>query len=262
MQLLCYSALAVPLLLIGLAPGPSAASDDGCNEVVCGSVVSKCLITQSCQCKLNDCHCCKDCLNCLGELYIECCGCLDMCPKHKDSLPSLTPRSEIGDIEGLPELFDTLTAEDDEGWSTIRFPMRAGFKQRVQGSNPGQSPSDSGVSAGLNTLCTVIYVNSCIRANKCRQQCESMGASSYRWFHDGCCECVGGNCLNYGINESRCRGCPENQDPEQDQLLTADSVPAEAEQDLERLFGNEEIEDSWSYGEDDDFSYADKNADD
>ncbi|XP_016970588.2 protein twisted gastrulation [Drosophila rhopaloa] len=257
LQLPCYSALLLIGTILILAPWPADANDDGCNEVVCGSVVSKCLITQSCQCKLNDCHCCKDCLNCLGELYIECCGCLDMCPKHKDALPSLTPRSEIGDIEGLPELFDTLTAEDDEGWSTIRFPMRAGFKQRVQGGGGSGAPRDAGTGAEANTVCTVIYVNSCIRANKCRQQCESMGASSYRWFHDGCCECVGGSCLNYGINESRCRGCPE----EQDQLHAADTVPAEAEQDLERFFGNEEIEDGWSYGEDDDFSYADKNLD-
>lgn len=36
-----------------------------------------------------------------------------------------------------------------------------------------------------------------------------MGASSYRWFHDGCCECVGSTCVNYGINESRCTLCSE-----------------------------------------------------
>ncbi|KAH8366637.1 hypothetical protein KR084_008786 [Drosophila pseudotakahashii] len=240
MQLLLSNSLRLLFLSLSLAPRPSLANDDGCNEVVCGSVVSKCLITQSCQCKLNDSHCFKDCLNCLGELFIECCGCLDMCPKHKDVLPSLTPRSEIGDIEGVPELFDTLTAEDDEEWSTIRFPMRAGFKQRVQGGS--SSSSDTGNGNGGSVQCTVIYVNSCIRSNKCRQQCESMGASSYRWFHDGCCECVGGHCLNYGINESRCRGCPDDQDQE-------------AEQDLERFFGNEEIdEDGWSYGEDDEFS--------
>lgn len=29
-----------------------------------------------------------------------------------------------------------------------------------------------------------------------------------RWFHDGCCECVGHTCINYGINESRCLECP------------------------------------------------------
>ncbi|KAH8408873.1 hypothetical protein KR009_002976, partial [Drosophila setifemur] len=243
------------LILIGCSsiPPSKANNDDGCNEVVCGSVVSKCLITQSCQCKMADCHCCKDCLNCLGELYTECCGCLDMCPKHKDALPSLTPRSEIGDIEGLPVMFDTLTAEDDDDqWSTIRFPMRAGFKQRVQGG--GSSSGSVSVSGSVgSTTCTVIYVNSCIRANKCRQQCESMGASSYRWFHDGCCECVGDNCLNYGINESRCRACPEDQDLDQD-LLSSDPVRTEADQYLDSFFGNEDDdEDSWGYGEDEDF---------
>jgi hypothetical protein len=45
-----------------------------------------------------------------------------------------------------------------------------------------------------------------------------MGASSYRWFHDGCCECIGDNCVGYGINESRCRECPlkDGDDDEED----------------------------------------------
>lgn len=236
------------LLVIGFAR-LAAASDDGCNEMVCGSVVSKCLLTQSCQCKpVNDCHCCKDCLNCLGELYTECCGCLDMCPKHKDALGSLTPRSEIGDVEGLSELFDTVTAEDVDEWSTIRIPMRAGYKQRLEGGSshdytslPRQRPE--------TVNCTVIYVNACMRSNKCKQQCESMGANSYRWFHDGCCECVGAHCLNYGINESRCSACPEDQD-----LLTSDTVQADVDQDLENFFGNEDDapDDIWDYGEDED----------
>lgn len=46
--------------------------------------------------------------------------------------------------------------------------------------------------------------------NKCRESCQSMGASSYRWFHDGCCECVGDTCINYGVNESRCLDCNGN----------------------------------------------------
>ncbi|KAH8416613.1 hypothetical protein KR222_011407, partial [Zaprionus bogoriensis] len=233
----------------------AAASDDGCNEMVCGSVVSKCLLTQSCQCKLNDCHCCKDCLNCLGELYTECCGCLDMCPKHKDALSSLTPRSEIGDVEGVPELFDTLTSEDDLLWSTIRIPMRPGFKQRLEGGGAPFAIGGGGLSSPSRDRrpetvnCTVIYVNSCIRANKCKQQCESMGANSYRWFHDGCCECVGAHCLNYGINESRCTACPEDQD-----LLTSDKVKPDVDQDLENIFGQEDDapNDMWDYGEDED----------
>ncbi len=34
----------------------------------------------------------------------------------------------------------------------------------------------------------------------------------FRWFHDGCCECVGHTCINYGINESRCLECPGEED--------------------------------------------------
>lgn len=39
--------------------------------------------------------------------------------------------------------------------------------------------------------CTVAYMSQCMSWNKCKNACMSMGASSYRWFHDGCCECVG-----------------------------------------------------------------------
>ncbi|XP_068153370.1 protein twisted gastrulation-like [Drosophila tropicalis] len=218
-------------------------NDDDCNEMVCGSVVSKCLLTQSCECKLTDCHCCEDCVNCLGELWSECCGCLDMCPKLKNAPMSLSSRSEIKNLEGLPELFDTLTAEDDDQWSTIRFPMRPGFKLRLEGTDTGTEHQHQ---AGGLLNCTVIYMNSCIRSSKCEQHCESMGASSYRWFHDGCCECVGSNCLNYGINESRCTACPEDlaEDP-----LTADKVHGEPEQDLDEAF----TDDMWDYGENDDF---------
>lgn len=57
--------------------------------------------------------------------------------------------------------------------------------------------------------CTVAFMSQCLSWNKCKNNCQSMGASSYRWFHDGCCECVGSTCLNYGVNESRCKGCPD-----------------------------------------------------
>lgn len=51
--------------------------------------------------------------------------------------------------------------------------------------------------------CSVVYMSHCLSWNKCKASCMSMGAKSYRWFHDGCCECVGDRCMNYGINESR-----------------------------------------------------------
>lgn len=47
-----------------------------CNEQVCASIVSKCMLTQSCKCDLKNCSCCKECFNCLSYLYNECCSCV------------------------------------------------------------------------------------------------------------------------------------------------------------------------------------------
>nr|CAI5855669.1 unnamed protein product [Callosobruchus analis] len=49
---------------------------ESCNEAICGSVVSKCLLTKSCNCNVKNCTCCKDCFNCLSYLYTECCSCV------------------------------------------------------------------------------------------------------------------------------------------------------------------------------------------
>lgn len=50
---------------------------ESCNEVVCASIVSKCMLTQSCKCELKNCSCCKECLKCLGKRYYEeCCSCV------------------------------------------------------------------------------------------------------------------------------------------------------------------------------------------
>lgn len=84
----------------------------------------------------------------------------------------------------------------------------------------------------MTVNCTVAYMSQCTSWNKCKVQCQSMGAASFRWFHDGCCECVGGTCINYGINESRCSKCPlDREDDSADQFddygqdeLTEDEV--------------------------------------
>ncbi|XP_075158699.1 twisted gastrulation [Haematobia irritans] len=232
------------------------ASGEGCNEFVCGSVVSKCLLTQSCQCKLSDCYCCKDCLNCLGDLYTECCGCLDMCPKHNDTLSALAPKSQIGDFEGVPEYFDALTAEEDESqWTTVRFPMRNSLPRHYNMASGtfGFGLPHSGVGVfdqegsqiPLTAVnCTVIFLNYCMNNKKCADYCESMGSNSYRWFHDGCCECVGANCFNYGINESRCSACPEDED--EDEMFDVDSMDDAA--DYGGVNGGDDM--PWDYGED------------
>lgn len=59
-----------------------------------------------------------------------------------------------------------------------------------------------------------------------------MGANSYRWFFDGCCECIGSTCLNNGIDESRCTACPETKigDGSNNSL---EPMPPTGEDDLE-----------------------------
>lgn len=47
-----------------------------CNEQVCASIVSKCMLTQSCKCDSQNYSCCRECFTCLGHLQLECCSCL------------------------------------------------------------------------------------------------------------------------------------------------------------------------------------------
>ena len=69
--------------------------------------------------------------------------------------------------------------------------------------------------------------------NKCEKSCQSMGASQYRWFQNGCCECVGHNCKNYGINKSQCLECGD----EEDDNLNEDEL---TEEELDRMIAEEE----------------------
>lgn len=52
--------------------------------------------------------------------------------------------------------------------------------------------------------CYMLYINDCMTLSNCARKCERMGATSYRMFADGCCECVGSMCPLYGVNESKC----------------------------------------------------------
>jgi len=196
-----------------------------CNEAVCGSIVSKCMLLQSCKCDLlPNCSCCKKCFECLGYLYSECCSCVDMCPKPNIAKHNISQKSHVEDLPSTSShtLFQALTKETDYNnrWSIVTFPIdlpTAAYKPTskkvvVADATKLQStlPNDSIVTVN----CTVAYIAQCMSWNKCKAACTSMGASSYRWFHDGCCECVGQECINYGINQSRCTDCPlfDNED--------------------------------------------------
>ncbi|VEN61518.1 unnamed protein product [Callosobruchus maculatus] len=175
-----------------------------CNEAVCGSVVSKCLLIKSCSCDLETKPCARECFNCLGIRYEDCCTCVDMCPKSAEDLGSLTKKSVVEDFqEAVPQLFQALTEFPDQlgQWTALEIPMDINIKA---------NPDDAGKPKFLSINCTVVFWSQCMTWKKCRNGCLSMGASSYRWFHDGCCECVGQSCVNYGLDENRCPQCPKN----------------------------------------------------
>lgn len=204
---------------------------DACNEAICASVVSKCMLTQSCKCDLVTCTCCKECFSCLSYLYDECCSCVDLCPKPNITDNPLSKRSHVGEFdEPVPALFQALTTEPDphERWITVTFPVD--FNVSLFGSKSDKEmiyhmrTATSNHDEELHPLkpdvmtvnCTVAFMSQCTSWNKCQASCQSMGASSYRWFHDGCCECIGETCINYGINESRCMHCPADKEDDDD----------------------------------------------
>ncbi|XP_043287026.1 twisted gastrulation protein homolog 1-A-like isoform X1 [Venturia canescens] len=202
---------------------------NACNEAICASVVSKCMLTQNCKCDLPKCTCCKECYSCLSYLYDECCSCVDLCPKPNITDDPLSKKSHVEDFgESMPVLFRALTTEPDEHerWITFTYPVDFDISQfqpkhekeieyRMQTvKDEVHHPLKPNV---MTVNCTVAFMAQCNSWNKCKNSCQSMGATSYRWFHDGCCECIGDTCINYGINESRCIHCPLDKE-EDDEL--------------------------------------------
>ncbi|XP_035894181.1 protein twisted gastrulation [Anopheles stephensi] len=226
-------ALLVGSVLVLLTCVQFAAS---CNEMVCASIVSKCMLTQSCKCDMKSCTCCKECAECLSYLYTECCSCLEMCPKPNETSNELSKQSHIEDLEGFPNLYDVITSEQDaQGrWKVISFPIDIdaalygpkgdGATKYVVHSTDMDLKQKYEDPNKITVNCTVAYQAQCMSWNKCKESCRTMGASSYRWFHDGCCECIGQYCLNYGINESRCRDCPENKEHDLDDFVPEDEL--------------------------------------
>nr|CAD7596338.1 unnamed protein product [Timema genevievae] len=219
---------------------------EGCNEAVCASVVSKCMLTQSCKCDINNYPCYQECYGCLGNLYSDCCSCVDICPKPNNTSTPLGKQSVVEAYpETFPHLFQALMSEPDpqERWTPFTFPVDHDISSywtkpdreityHTQTAEQELLPNKNMVT--LN--CTVAFMSQCMPWNKCKTSCLTTGATSYRWFHDGCCECIGQECINYGIDESRCLNCPENEDEldEEDETsyIYDDSVDLEEEDKL------------------------------
>lgn len=196
-----------------------------CPRMQCAPIISKCQLIDACRCEAElDFSCYKNCSHCLGELYAECCSCVgkfrqqispptrshNICKQSADlslsTFPGVCPSEPEGDksLESHvkmfnatnDELFDLFTSDGDysERWHVHTL--------------PAVSPTDTSVT----TQCSMAFLSSCVDIYKCESSCIAMGAYGYRWFHIGCCECIGKYCPNFGINDIRCRDCPYESD--------------------------------------------------
>lgn len=55
---------------------------EGCDAHVCASIVSKCLLIESCKCDFSNPTCVDECFACLDDLFTDCCPCLDAKPEQ------------------------------------------------------------------------------------------------------------------------------------------------------------------------------------
>lgn len=235
-----------------------------CNEALCASIVSKCMLLKSCKCDFTNttkCECCKDCHKCLSSLYTDCCVCVGMCPPANPD-DAMLEASTIKDIEDpIPVLFNALTEEyDDIGrWTTFSYPVHydaSVYKPGVSGHDmtAGEAVDEYHTTDNVHIQqvnCTVAFLVPCMSLRKCNEACKSMGAASLRWFHEhGCCECISSSCHDsYGLKKPKCLKCPAKEEEieemqqdesmiqdEQDKLKTKDSdddITVEMDEGLE-----------------------------
>lgn len=217
-------------MCLGLLVGCAVVYTQACNEAVCASLVSKCMLLKSCECNMldkNNCTCCKDCHRCLAKLYTECCSCVGMCENKSPKYNNLKT-SSVEELENpIPGLFRVLTEEPDPtlSFTTYTYPAHLDllyFKPRGSDDFGLNLQSDDNTQHRIRHghshfivdpdteahNCTVAYMSQCMSLNKCRQTCSSMGAARFRWFHEyGCCECIDSTCLDYGKGEALCTQC-------------------------------------------------------
>ena len=142
---LASSLVLATLLALGVV-GPAAA----CNDAVCGSIVSKCTLLQSCNCTIEEgreCTCCKRCQSCLEPLYTECCSCFEgFCPQR--NVTQAAQDSTVFDLDDrVPELWDALLEGEDERWNKVVFPVELHPSMVVnQNLNRGQQQQQQEVS--------------------------------------------------------------------------------------------------------------------
>uniref|UniRef100_A0A8R1TNC8 Glucose-6-phosphate isomerase n=1 Tax=Onchocerca volvulus TaxID=6282 RepID=A0A8R1TNC8_ONCVO len=177
-----------------------------CNETECGPRVSKCMLLKACNCSINrdnilhkNCSCCNECIQCLDKQYMQCCACVGLCNPHKEAshLNSYVDRFDQDDEDII--VFDEVARVNKVG-TTYTFPALREYSFDRRGQNMKVL-----ARTHRETNCTVVYLDKCMSHKQCSRQCLILGASMLRWFHTGCCECIGHTCLPYGSTTARCR---------------------------------------------------------
>lgn len=138
---------------------------------------------------------------------------VEMCPKPNSTRSALSKKSHIEDLEGIPGLFKALTdvPDEEENWSIFQFPVD--FDANLYGAktdikfylrkclklnhfvlffliyfsffNTESTDQELDTTTKdrqhiLTFNCTVVYMSQCLSWNKCKTNCQSMGATSYR----------------------------------------------------------------------------------
>ncbi|XP_053324127.1 twisted gastrulation protein homolog 1-A-like [Spea bombifrons] len=190
---------------------------NGCNKALCASDVSKCLLQELCQCQMKDgnCPCCQDCALCLDSLWEQCCDCVGLCTEDKKGRRHSARRSSLEELPvPVPSLFRALSGVQEgefrHGWSSHSLPVSEELGQKSHTDHillGDHSVVATPTMVNMSAVCTVMYFNPCMSMRRCHQSCESVGSPRYRWFHNGCCQCVGPDCYGYGSKEAMCQQC-------------------------------------------------------
>lgn len=186
--------------------------NDVCIEDVCGPIVSKCLLLESCNCLITptesmaqNCSCCKQCVACLGEMYHQCCSCVGLCEPNT-AMACLSLRSSVDYLypnENQLMLYKSVTETPIYDYLVKTIPIsEADYFKALP-----LEFRDSLSKVPLELNCTVVFMKKCMPNDECHNHCKSLGASAIRWFHTGCCQCVGQFCVDFGINENLCQEC-------------------------------------------------------
>ncbi|KAK1790908.1 hypothetical protein P4O66_014746, partial [Electrophorus voltai] len=143
-----------------------------------------------------------------------------MCNPRNYSETPPTSKSTVEDLHRpIPSLFRALTEGDTPiNMMVVSFPVveelshhesLVSFLETLDEQHHNISLPGSRFHGNYDkdNLCTVVYFDDCLSIRQCKQYCESMGASKYRWFHNACCECVGPECLDYGSKAVKCVNC-------------------------------------------------------